>query len=256
MERRINSYHLKMIALVTMLIDHTAAVALKSLLETGLIQWELGIGIYDLMRYIGRIAFPIYCFLLVEGFRHTKDVKKYAFRLGIFALISEVPFDVAFNLSFWDLSSNNVFFTLLIGLLLIWGISYVEKFRAVWQEKNTDQFLMWVITLTAAGLLVATACFLAEQVLASDYGMAGVLTILVLYLFRHQKIMGFTAAVMVLYILTDSSEIFALLALLPISMYDGTRGRKAGLSFYAFYPLHLLGLIFLSGVIKLIPMFL
>ena len=80
-----NTYKLKLIAIITMLIDHIAAVLIPS--DTML--WLV-------MRCIGRLAFPIFVFLLVEGFHHTRDVKKYLLRLGAFALISEVPFDLAF----------------------------------------------------------------------------------------------------------------------------------------------------------------
>ena len=100
----ISGFVLKMIAVITMLIDHTAA----TILERGLMG-ELSInfiteqnrliwmGVYSIMRVIGRMAFPIYCFLLVEGFTYTRNRGKYALRLFLFAFISEVPFDLAFN---------------------------------------------------------------------------------------------------------------------------------------------------------------
>ncbi|NLC03985.1 MAG: TraX protein, partial [Tissierellia bacterium] len=91
---------LKIIALISMVIDHYGAI------------FQSGIDIY---RIIGRLAFPIYAFLLVEGYTHTRDVKKYGRRLLIFALVSELPFDLAFygKLSF---THQNIFFTLFIGL--------------------------------------------------------------------------------------------------------------------------------------------
>ena len=110
----ISGYWLKLIAVISMLIDHTSAVILEQIpgLEAPAF----------FMRIIGRLAFPIYCFLLVEGFYHTRSRAKYAGRLFLFALISEVPFDLAFSRRMWDFSSNNVFFTLLFGLLVIWGV--------------------------------------------------------------------------------------------------------------------------------------
>ena len=113
-QQGISGYWLKVIAVVSMLIDHTSAVILEQI--PGLENPAF------LMRIIGRAAFPIYCFLLVEGFYHTRSRAKYAGRLFLFALISEVPFDLAFSRRMWDFSSSNVFFTLLFGLLVIWGV--------------------------------------------------------------------------------------------------------------------------------------
>ena len=115
----ISGYWLKLIAVISMLIDHTSAVILEQI--PGLENPAF------LMRIIGRLAFPIYCFLLVEGFYHTRSRAKYAGRLFLFALISEVPFDLAFSRRMWDFSSNNVFFTLLFGLLVIWGVEGIKQ---------------------------------------------------------------------------------------------------------------------------------
>ena len=147
--KSLTGYHLKLIALITMAIDHIAAVLIWRLYAasysiTASMQLSNNIGdkivvwvaqnqdavytVYEWMRYIGRMAFPIYCFLLVEGFLHTRNVGKYAGRLAIFALISEIPFDLAISGTWWIYSYNNVFFTLVLGLLVIWALSYIEKF--------------------------------------------------------------------------------------------------------------------------------
>ena len=134
---------LKMIAIVTMLIDHIGAVVLARLLivqgvnsidtssQNAVMQWLTQNATlyytYTAMRMIGRIAFPIFCFLLVEGFLHTHDVKKYALRLGAFALISEIPFDLTFSGKVLDFQYQNVFFTLFIGLLTMMVYHMVEE---------------------------------------------------------------------------------------------------------------------------------
>ena len=145
-KKNFNGYHLKMIALITMCIDHIAAVLIwrvyaASYQLTGsmlvsdnlvdkIIVWvsknqDVVYNVYECMRYIGRMAFPIYCFLLVEGFLHTRSVTKYAARLAAFALISEIPFDLAIDGNWWTLEYSNVFFTLVLGLLAIWALSFV-----------------------------------------------------------------------------------------------------------------------------------
>lgn len=258
---RINGYHLKMIALITMLIDHIAAVViwrvyLASFQITGDMQLSTDISdkiivwvaenqnfvamIYEIMRYIGRMAFPIYCFLLVEGFLHTRSVAKYAGRLAVFALISEIPFDFAIACEWWSMEYSNVFFTLLLGLFAVWAMSYIEKFHEFWQEKQWESMLGWICT-AGTGLLVV-ACFggFAEMVLHTDYGFAGVIAIVILYLFRKQKEVAFVSAVLALTIFGDSIEILALFMLFYLQRYDGTRGKNIKYAFYIFYPAHLL----------------
>ena len=262
-KRGISGFDLKLIAIISMFIDHFAAVVIWGFINAsykvgGSYEIQASSGImehillwvsnnresmwagYDVMRLVGRIAFPIYCFLIVEGFAHTKNVKKYALRLGIFALISEIPFDLAFNESWLATYSNNVFFTLVIGLLVIWGISYVEKFHVVWKEKNLDPFLGAVFTLGAAVMLIAAGVYIAEFMLFTDYGAAGVITIVVMYLLRRAPLLGFSLAVLALTAMTNSNEIVALLGLVPLFRYTGARGKKVKYFFYVFYPAHLL----------------
>ena len=126
---------LKIIAIIAMAIDHFAA----SIILYGILMQQnpsfLGHpvsmtipwwNIYQVMRFIGRIGFPVFCFLLIEGFLHTSSKKKYATRLFLFALVSEFPFDYAlFNTPFAP-GYQNVFFTLFLGLLTIWAIDTVS----------------------------------------------------------------------------------------------------------------------------------
>lgn len=246
---RFSGYDLKMIALITMLIDHIGAVILwRYMNATGMMSgWVFTE--YELIRYVGRMAFPIYCFLLVEGFLHTRNVKKYALRLGIFALISEIPFDLAISGKIWMPQSSNVFFTLMIGLLLIWSVSYLEKFYEFWKEKELDAFIGGLATAAIGILMVVPAIYIAEVILGSDYGIGGVLAILILYLCRSNRYLAFVMAIIALYIFAGASEILALVMLYPISYYDGSRGKEVKYFFYAFYPVHLLILAFVCMVI-------
>ena len=121
------SFIIKVIAIVTMFIDHTAAVFLERQLANPAKAFVPGADYYytirsidRVMRGIGRIAFPLFIFLIVQGFMHTKSRLKYVIRLSLFVLISEIPFDMAFQNSYFDLSYQNVFFTLLIGFLFMW----------------------------------------------------------------------------------------------------------------------------------------
>ncbi len=133
---------LKIIAIVAMLIDHIAAVCLDSYISTVIPLEAYYDSNYALkflaqygaiyygdmaMRLIGRFGFPIFVFLLIEGFMHTSNIKKYIRNLAIFALISEIPFNLAMNATLFSFDNQSVFVTLLIGLITIYAIDEINK---------------------------------------------------------------------------------------------------------------------------------
>ncbi len=143
--RGISGSTVKMVAVAVMLIDHIAAAVLtRQIMANGFLDviggtqgqimgWltENGALYYGMqgMRMIGRLGFPIFCFLLVEGFQRSRDVRQYALRLGVFALISEIPFDLAITGRLFHGGYQNVYFTLLLGLLAMCGYGYFDKCR-------------------------------------------------------------------------------------------------------------------------------
>ena len=222
-----DSFTLKLIACITMLIDHIFAIFVP-----------YSSGIYMLGRGIGRVAFPIYCFLLVEGFYHTSNRKKYLLRMFIFAIISEIPFDLAFN-GFPEtarlLDGQNVMITLLIGLLLMNVYEYLKR-----------EYLNQPLIFNTAGVIVIVAASALATFLSSDYTYMGILFILIFYLFREKKIWIAVGLAVVIVLFSNQIELAALVALIPIFAYNGKEGRKVKYVFYAFYPAHLLVL----GLIK------
>ena len=209
-----NSLLLKLLALTTMIIDHYGAIFQPGDLT---------------FRLIGRLAFPIYCFLLVEGFFHTKDVKKYSIRLLVFALISELPFDYAFfGGIYWG--HQNIFFTLFIGLL---AMLLLQKYK----DGNY-----------VTRLLIGLGAAFTATVLSTDYAYIGIIYILAFYYTNGipvLKRLAIVAAIMFLTNMIGSSGLqqYSLLAMIPLMMYNGKPGVKnkaLQISFYAAYPLHLL----------------
>lgn len=220
-----SGFLLKIIAMITMFIDHYTAI----FIPFGTIEGYAG-------RIIGRIAFPIFCFLIVEGMRHTKDVKKYMLRLGIFGLVSELPFDLAFSIAteengIW--SYQNVFFTLFLGLFVIFCINQI-KIKLV-----HNPLLCSLLQLT----FVVLGGFVAEGI-RSDYGFVGILMIVTFYFLQDKKLI----LVFVLFLLNASLGIlqgFAVCSMAFIWFYNGERGPKINkYFFYFFYPFHLMLLYF------------
>lgn len=228
---------LKWIAIITMLIDHIgASILTKRLLYMNWYPEEFGgitqefiaqyNNLYYIMRatrIIGRIAFPIFCFLLVEGFLRTKDLKKYLSRMTLFALLSEIPFDLIFSgeLIYWGY--QNVMITLLIGMLTMYGCKVIE-------EKIPDKvgrFVAW-------GACFALGAVVAEF-LKTDYGAKGIIPIMVLYFLRHFKLYQMIGGA-----LSFVWELPAPLSFLFIGFYNGKRGMRMKYFFYLFYPVHLL----------------
>ena len=167
-------------------------------------------------------------------------MKKYAFRLFLFALLSELPFDMALFNSFWNMEYNNVFFTLFIGLATIAGLDYMDK------NVKSGKLLRILIMLCVVG-----AGMLLADILRTDYGMAGIATIVTMYLLRNKKNVSFTAGVLVLTFLAGILEAAALLMTIPVYFYNGTRGRQMKYFFYAFYPVHLLILAGICAILGL-----
>lgn len=213
---------LKYIACITMLIDHIGA----SCIEAGIL-----LAADRVLRYIGRLAFPIFCFLAVEGFLHTHDVKKYVRRLLLFGLLSEVPFDLAFFRTPFAPQHQNVYWTLALGVLAMAGLKRFEKENGLpgWQG------LMWAGGCAALALAVNT-----------DYHAIGVLIICTLYLTRaDRKRQCLAGALLFLF------ELTAPLAFVLVWFYNGQRGACSPLqkkAFYWFYPVHLL---VLAGITNL-----
>ena len=222
--QRLDGRTLKIIAVVSMFIDHMGAVLFPELL---------------FFRIIGRLAFPIYCFLLVEGACYTHDLRQYILRMGIFALISEVPFDLAFYHSAVAVGHQNVFFTLAIGLGMIWFLEHPFK------DMDIPESINKLLTLAVAGI--------AAELLQTDYGFSGIAIIFIFYILRR----NFAAKSIIVAIICASMgwlEAFAIVSLIILFFYSGQRGRQTKImqyGFYAFYPAHLL-LLFIIYQITLL----
>lgn len=231
---------LKVIAVVTMLTDHIAAVVLVRVILASGGSRDL-YEVYNIMRQIGRTAFPIYCFLLVEGLEHTRSRWKYAARMGGFALLSEIPFDLAFSGKVLEFRYQNVFFTLAIGLLSMIVIDTAGRRVFCPENRTADALTRGALIISASLGGMALAAFLQ-----TDYSWMGVACILLLYFLRGrqgwQLAMGYAAFVLLL------GEIAALPAFLLLALYRGKKGFSCKYFFYGFYPVHLL-LLYLACVL-------
>ena len=214
---------LKLIACLAMLIDHMAAFLpgdFMNMKETLFMIGNKAVSLRIIMHYIGRMAFPLFAFLITEGFTHTHDRKKYGINLLIFALISEIPWNLVHTGELFY-SRQNVFFTLLIGYM---GLCAIDLYKNDYKKS--------IITL---------ACLLGVSlVLRADYTCFGFGFILLLYLLKDRYLMAILGCCML------PSRWIGGLAFIPILMYNGQRGfakaKWTKYAFYIFYPLHLLAL--------------
>lgn len=223
MNRKILSQEaLKLIACVTMLLDHIGATIFPS----------------AVLRIIGRISFPIFCFLLAEGIAHTRNPKKYALRLLIGALLAEIPFDLLFygSVSFVH---QNVMITLLLGFLMV-----------IWARKTGNMMVPFAV------------CYLAAVFLRTDYSGFGIGLIGLFFITREhpRKFLIQLIGVAILMWIMGGMEIslgvirlpiqlFGVLAMVPIFLYSGvksTRNVWIRRGFYLFYPVHLVILLILQ----------
>ena len=223
---------LKVIACVTMLVDHAGAVFMA----------DIGnYNFYYAMRIIGRLAFPIYCFLLAEGVAHTKNPLKYGLRLLIGILLAEIPFDLALFGGFgWGYQS--VMVTLFLGFLMALVMQKLDRTKLV---------------------PVIAFAFLVE-LFQTDYGAWGIFMIALFVMTRERKDrnnLQIVGMVIICWFMNSAAirifgvrvpiEIFAVLALIPIFLYSGkksTTGKGVQMAFYLFYPVHLSVLYLISAL--------
>ncbi len=240
---------LKLIAIILMFIDHMGVMlwnVLESLsrsptagLAAPLLSDAPFVNAYYISRLIGRVAFPLFCFELSEGFFHTSNRKRYLMRLFIFALVSEIPFDLLITLEPFSLQYQNVFFELVLGLLCIWSLDTV---RIRYLSSPALPFM--------CGTIITAFCVISE-VIGADYGMSGILAICAFYLLRDRRLLAFFAGFVCLILIEASFEIAAIFSGPLIMLYNGERGKSYGgrYFFYAFYPVHLLLLYIIYSVI-------
>lgn len=229
----LTSFALHMMAMVLMLCDHL---------------WGTIVPGNDWLNCVGRLAFPIFAFLTVEGYFHTKNLKKYVLRLLIFALLSEIPFNLALGSRLFYPIHQNVLWTFLISIGLIH-----------WNEKAKNKSHLRRILTAAASVIVGLIVGLVTFV---DYYHAGVLTVLIFYFFRERKWWCLLCqGIFLWYVNTEllggigfelqlwghtffiARQLFALPALIPIWLYRGKQGpynKYLRWLYYGFYPVHLL----------------
>lgn len=225
--QRLSAGTLKLIAIITMLIDHFAAGVYLQLYLSGFLRQQgmadNAISIYNTCRNIGRFAFPIFCFLLVEGFYYTRSRWKYLRNLVIFAFASEVPFDI---LLMGDIGfkGQNVYFTLAIAMATIWGIDTVKEKL---QEKAFGKWFFQFVILIAGCL--------SAYMLNTDYSYYGIVLVLIFYLYRDNRFIA-----CVIGYLWFTFEPWCFPAFIALLFYNGKRGIGLKYFFYTFYPAHLL----------------
>lgn len=249
------SFSLKLFAVIAMTLDHIA----KIIGQAGLMSFFPSLSmatssdIMHLMDGIGRIAFPLYAFMIAEGAAKTRSMPRYIGRLMLFALISEPVFYFAFhrveltwggfldNLSRWNL--NNVFITLTLGAVAV----FVSQLLDISTCKRR-----WLVVVPVWGLLAFVG-----QYVGCDYGAAGILLIAALYLAKTKQHTISVILIWSLWLYIVSYGVYvssynvmqgicAALSGVLIWFYNGKRGRSVKWSFYIYYPAHLLVLILLG----------
>lgn len=241
----ISSAALHIIAMLSMLIDHMFMTVIKD------DSWIL---------VLGRLAFPIFAFMVVEGYLHTHNYRKYIVRMLIFAVISEIPYDLMKNKEVFDRFDQNVLWTFLLALLCIRSIDFVKS-----KGKK------WVYIFTA--VIVSIIGYMLGTEFDVDYGGMGVLMVLIFYFFHDRKwrcmllqfvflliinalFLGVFGNTVIAYVFGQRIEVplqgFAMLSLIPIWLYHGRQGyhsKPFQYICYAFYPVHMIILFAISGLI-------
>ena len=224
---------IKVLAIICMTVDHVGFILLEGsqwAVEPLFMLGNTGISWLFLMRaVVGRMAFPLFAFLAVEGYIHTRSFPRYATTLFLFAVLSIIPFNMVHGSAF-SFSRSNILFTLLLGIV---AVRSMDKLRGM------------------PSVLCVGATLALAWMLRVDYGMVGVALIALLYLLRERVLYQGLSLVAVFF--GKKFTMAAPLAIIPIAMYNGKRGFIRGpwakYVFYAYYPLHLLVLCLLRPLV-------
>lgn len=216
---------LKMIALVSMLVDHVGDMFFPE------VMW---------MRMIGRLSMPLFSFCIAEGYAHTRNPQRYLLRMGMFALVSEIPFDLAFGGKI-GLDHQNIMFTFMLSIIAI------MLFDKISGEKNTETDKYPVSRLILATLSVALIALLS-LITKADYTVFAVLGVFLFYVLRHKHHLVRCSIGVAFLAITRTVGYYSTtcFSFIPLAMYNGRRGKGMKWLFYAFYPVHLLILYILK----------
>ena len=230
---------LKLFACIVMLIDHVAfgiihnymiAHAMDILPET----YTKLQNVYNVLDGVGRLAFPIFAFFLVEGFVRTRSVTKYAIRLGIFAVISEIPFDLGLFGKMFKWDHQNIILTFFIALLMLVVIKYLDE--------NISGLSRPVIWLAIVCTVIAFSD--VSSLIYCDYSWKCMLLTSVLYILRSTGAFRLIAGAA-----SVSMGKYAPISFLLLYFYDPAIRPKYKYAFYVFYPLHLIIIYFIARMI-------
>lgn len=213
---------LKLIAIISMLADHVNKALIYPYLESnhGFLAF-----ISDVFDIIGRIAFPLFCFMLVEGYFKTRNRKKYLLNLLLFGVISEVPFDMFTTASFFNMNWNNVMFTLALVLVTVWIIDTLKE-----KMQKRPKALWYLVSI----LIVLVMCIVSMS-LSLDYEHHAILIGYFFYLFHDMPVFAIPFGYASMF-----KEPWALLGFGLTLTYNGERGKQHKMLYYWFYPAHLL----------------
>lgn len=213
---------LKLIAIISMLADHVNKALIYPYLESnhGFLAF-----ISDAFDIIGRIAFPLFCFMLVEGYFKTRNRKKYLLNLLLFGVISEVPFDMFTTASFFNMNWNNVMFTLALVLVTVWIIDTLKE-----KMQKRPKALWYLVSI----LIVLVMCIVSMS-LSLDYEHHAILIGYFFYLFHDMPVFAIPFGYASMF-----KEPWALLGFGLTLTYNGERGKQHKMLYYWFYPVHLL----------------
>lgn len=221
---------LKIIAMISMVFDHVGDMFFPDML------W---------LRMVGRLAMPIFAFCITEGYIHTRNRNKYLLRMGIFALVSEVPFDLAFE-GHINLSHQNIMLSFFLSIVALMLFDLIRGSKI----EIKGRYSVW---RTMLGALAVVAMAVVAMLVKADYTMFAVASVFLFYVFKDVNPFIRPVPGVAFLAITRTMGYYSTtgLSIVPLMLYNGKKGKDLKWLFYAFYPGHLLLLyllkLFLTG---------